>query len=81
MEDIIPNMPIKKNRRKEDGTYDNKPLDPHYFRDYYRNKLSCKGTCEICGKEIVKVRIGRHQQTMKCRMLVLNKIVAELDQK
>ena len=26
------------NRYKDDGTYDNKPLDPNYFKIYYHTK-------------------------------------------
>ena len=57
------------NRRKPDGSYDNKPTDPHYFRDYYRNKLSGKCPCDVCGKDVVGVKLKRHQQTNTCHII------------
>ena len=61
------------NRLKPDGSYDNKPTDPYYFRDYYRNKLSTKCACEVCGKDIVKIKMHKHQQTNKCQLIGLQK--------
>ena len=75
MEEIqVPTLETKKkgkprttNRLKEDGTYDNKPCDPHYFRDYYRNKLSMKVACDTCGKEVTKARMRTHKQSLMCQ--------------
>ena len=76
MEEIpIPTVETKRkhkprttNRFREDGTYDNKPCDPNYFRDYYRNKLSIKTACDICGKEVTKARLRTHKQSAVCQV-------------
>ena len=48
-------------RNNSDGTYNNKPIDDNYFRDYYRTKLCEKITCDICNKEISKGHFVKHK--------------------
>ena len=69
--------PRTTNRLKEDGSYDNKPCDPHYFRDYYRNKLSMKCACELCGSEVAKGKMTRHKKSVKCGLAV-ERLVAQM---
>ena len=61
-------QPTKKSRWRDDGTYDNRPLDPDYFKRYYQNKLKTPMTCPDCGKTIAnKSNMSKHRNTKKCR--------------
>jgi hypothetical protein len=54
-------------RRKPDGTYDKKPLDPKYFSKYYQKKLTTPFTCPDCRRSIMsKSNLSKHCQTNKC---------------
>ncbi len=60
----------------EDGTttYNNKPLDPHYHRNYWHAKrkiiLQSKINCDICGSIVSKAHLTRHKKTaIKCAKL------------
>ena len=55
--------------QREDGKYNNNPISPAYFRDYYREKLSMKTECKFCKGEICIQQIKRHQNTAKCLKL------------
>ena len=59
-------------RHKEDGTYDNNPCDPEYFKKYYHDKIKCKITCDICGRLVGQQKIKRHQQTKVCKSIINN---------
>ena len=60
--------PKKTSRWNTDGTYDNKPLDPDYFKKYYQNKLKTPFTCPDCGTTISsKANLSKHRNTKKCR--------------
>ena len=63
--------PRTTDRLKADGSYDHKPTDPNYFRDYYRNKLSVKCLCDRCGRTICKARVNRHQDSDICKVIAL----------
>ena len=58
------------NRFRPDGTYDSKPCDPNYFRDYYKNTLSVKCKCDRCGRMVCKARLVSHRTTDLCRHIV-----------
>ena len=60
----------------EDGTttYNNKPLDPHYHRNYWHAKrkiiLQSKINCDICCSIVSKAHLTRHKKTaIKCAKL------------
>ena len=53
-------------RYNEDGTYNNKPISPTYFRDYYREKIACKVACDICGRIVGKQKLDKHKRTKIC---------------
>ena len=55
-------------RHKEDGSYDNRPNNPHqYFRDYYHANRAVKTECKICGASVAKQSLHRHMRTKGCR--------------
>lgn len=54
-------------RWNEDGTYNSKPLDKNYFKNYYQNKLACKIDCPDCGRKISKTNLSKHRQTAICK--------------
>ena len=57
----------KTSRWNTDGTYDNKPLDPDYFKKYYLKKLKAPFTCPDCGTTISsKANLSKHRNTKKC---------------
>ena len=61
------------NRYKDDGTYDNKPLDINYFRTYYHTKGAEQVECATCGCQCKRSYLYRHTKTGKCSKLAINK--------
>ena len=47
-----PPIPEKPNRYRPDGTYDNSPLDPDYFKKYYQRNLKKPFRCPDCGRTL-----------------------------
>ena len=59
--------PLQRSRWREDGSYDDRPLDPNYFRKYYKNNLSIPFKCPDCGRTISsKSNLSKHQKTNVC---------------
>jgi hypothetical protein len=56
--------------------YNNKPLSPTYFKDYYRKKLAGKCECPLCGKIVGQQKLTTHQATRMCHLLSLEKMVS-----
>ena len=57
----------QRTRRRGDGTYDGKPLDPNYFQNCYRNNLPKPFKCPDCGRTISsKTNLSKHRQTKVC---------------
>ena len=57
----------QRTRRRADGTYDDKPLDPNYFQNYYRSNLSKPFKCPDCGRTISnKTNLSKHRNTKVC---------------
>ena len=54
--------PKNPNRHRPDGTYDRKPLDHHYHRNYYKKhkKISI---CPMCHKEMMENYVRVHMTT------------------
>ena len=48
-------------RRNADGTYNNKPSDPEYFKNYYRNNVMCPIQYVYCLKMVQKTKLQRYQ--------------------
>ena len=57
----------KQSKRWINGVYNNKPLDPEYFKKYYNSKLSEKVECPICKSMVGKQKLVIHQQRKKCK--------------
>ena len=57
--DIVekPIIKIKENswRYNLDGTYNNKPTDPNYFKNYWRTHYKKKYICLFCDKKILNI--------------------------
>ena len=54
-------------RRKSDGTYDNRPSDPDYFKKYYERKVKQPVQCKYCGTMMSdKSNLSKHYKTKKC---------------
>ncbi len=56
-----------------DGSYNAKPLDPEYFKNYYhRSKEAIE--CEVCGKTLASgSHMKRHRATNHCMLIELKK--------
>ena len=73
----IPKRKYRRNpdRHKPDGTYDNAPLDPDYFKNYYHNTKK-PTQCDVCGKLLAsKNHMDRHKSSNKCFLTGLRKHV------
>ena len=78
------NNEIKKKEKKirapyrymEDGSYNNKPLDPDYFNKYYHKRTEII-PCNKCGLECKRNYLYKHGLTNKCKKGAA-KIVEEL---
>ena len=61
-------------RYREDGTYNNKPNSPTYFKDYYNKKLAFKIECPLCGTIVGQQKLKLHQTTQKCAKGAIDKL-------
>ena len=61
-------------RKNADGTYNNKPSSPTYFKDYYNAKLAFKVECPLCGRIVGQQKLKLHQATRKCAKGALEKL-------
>ena len=50
---------------KDTDTYNNKPNDPEYFKNYWRTKNDYV-KCPSCGQQAAKLRLCKHKKSMKC---------------
>ena len=70
LEIIIP-KPDTSWRRNPDGTYNDKPSDPEYFKKYYHAKLKTPGeyVCEYCEISLFTKRnlIRHNQKSKRCK--------------
>ena len=63
-----PPIPEKIDRRRPDGTYDKRPLDPDYFKKYYKNNPQIPYQCPDCGRTIsTKTNLSRHRNMKLCQ--------------
>ena len=61
------NTPTNNIRWRPDGTYDKKPLNPNYFKDYYQKNLKTPIACPDCEKMIRnRTNLSKHQKTNIC---------------
>ena len=61
-------------RHREDGTYNDRSLDPEYANKYWRTHYRKPYTCGICGGTINCLgAIKRHEQSMHCQLAKLMK--------
>ena len=63
-----PPPPVKSmfHRRLPDGSYNNKPSDPNYFKNYFHTAGSELTTCYRCGTTCRKNYLCAHTKTKKC---------------
>lgn len=60
-------IPEKPNRYRPDGTGDNSPLDPDYFKKYCQQNLKKLFRCPDCGRTLTsKSNYAKHQKTKIC---------------
>ena len=52
-------------RRKPDGTYDNRPLDPNYYVKYVMTPVQCP-RCHLMTR---RGHINRHQRSANCHKI------------
>ena len=53
-------------RIQEDGTYNDKPLDPEYFKLYARGHAMVKVVCPLCQSTVNRQELNLHQQRPIC---------------
>ena len=54
-------------RVRDDGTYDNRPNDPDYFKTYYQRKVKQPVGRKYCGMMICDISdLNRHSKTKRC---------------
>jgi hypothetical protein len=74
IETIIEESIIKKRavknapwRHNADGTYNNKPSDPEYFKKYWREHFKKEYICIHCDKKLLNTeKIKRHEMSHLC---------------
>ena len=58
-----------------DGSYDNRPSDPDYFKKYYKKNLCSQYECPKCGRQLSsKSNLSKHQKTIRCQRLTTKEI-------
>ena len=63
-------------RYKSNGKYDKNPIDPEYFKIYWREHFQKPYTCLICEKVLSSCGIGcikKHERSAKCQRAKLKK--------
>ena len=68
--------PRNPNRVNADGSYNRKPLDPDYFKTYYKRRKKMVA-CEICGKEVMDSYLRMHQTTSGCMRVAYNNALGD----
>ena len=67
-QDGIENISFHSPRRKADGTYDKKPLNDNYFKEYYHNNLKEPFQCPDCGRIISSTsNLSKHRNSNVCK--------------
>ena len=72
-------VPKKESDRydKETGKYNNQPLDPEYYKLYWRSKNE-HIPCEHCGKLVGKLRMCKHLKSQQCQRSQKNQKIEQL---
>jgi hypothetical protein len=68
MNNQIQEIQIKTKQSKrldENGNYDNRPIDPDYFKKYWQEN-NWKETCKRCGVQVARLRMCKHIKSKKC---------------
>ena len=66
---FIPKIKLDSTRwNKDTNTYNNKPIDPNYFNNYFHEKNSLI-ICDVRGQETKKLKLSRHKKSNKCKKL------------
>ena len=66
--------PLTSWRHREDGTYNSRPIDPEYAKQYWRTHYRQPYTCPICDAKLnVCGQIKRHEQSLHCQLAKLQK--------
>ena len=60
---------------KESDKYNNKPLDPEYYKQYY-TKNNVLVECDGCGTHVSKLTLWRHKKSNRCKMAQLIKALS-----
>lgn len=62
--------------------YDNRPVDPEYYKKYYHRVHIIPVACPLCGAVINGTKLKRHQSFKKCKdtQEFIAKKLAELQQ-
>jgi hypothetical protein len=55
-------------RWKDDGTYDNRPNDPEYFKKY----MSVRVSCPLCNLSVLRGVLPRHKKRAICAKRQMN---------
>jgi hypothetical protein len=74
-------MILKPERYNDDGTYNKKPIDKDYYKQYYQQFLKDSPcTCEICGIKLAsKQQMRRHKKSLYCQEKHMLKDVPDFD--
>ena len=59
-------------RRRPDGTYNNRPNDPDYYKNYMKNYKNDKVQCDICRSVLVSRNLERHKRISKNCLKIKN---------
>ena len=62
---------------KETGKYNNQPLDPEYYKLYWKSKNE-HIPCEHCGKLVGKLRMCKHVKSQQCQKTQKNQKMDQL---
>ena len=63
---------------EEKGEYNNKPLDPNYFNNYFKN-CNPLVECDKCGRLTHKLKLFRHVKSARCQKEAKGKDLNTLD--
>ena len=68
-------------RHPDDGKYKKGPLDPEYFKKYYREVIAHSGpcVCDVCGSTLATSQgLNKHYKTQYCRRALAFKSIPDI---
>jgi hypothetical protein len=62
-------------RYRDDGSYDNRPIDREYFKKYMNVRVPCPN----CGVQVPRGHVSRHKKAKPCQLRTLQILLSKMN--